>query len=485
MNKIYLITLGVLVSLTLFAQDNKNLLNIPISTVLDQSVQYTDKKASLELFSYEEYLYSKSRKTEIGDKLKLNTRFRYQVNNSTWMSLGFKTNPNKDRFDNKTSDFELRTGYNYENFIAQVDFSLNTDDENGSISFGLDLDSKNTFLRYEFNKNFQFTFFPFNFDGEVGVEFKTYDVTRVYYIQGTPALIPLTPDPNNPNEKIANKTIPGFVLRYNKITDRKNLFSAYVGLGITAYEYPNDSLFDVRSLTGSTSWSRNETFGYKFGGLLRKTNAFTSFQFVGQTQDQETGVLVKSAASLYNLSYIRNKFVFESEITASKGGRKPYRIDFSEDWFDTSDTLYQSVQQRIYSNIAGDKIQDWAGKWGYAGSFKLGLRKQEYTPYFSYKYQNKYFIFSGRESAQELRTNNLEESHGGLHRIGVGAYFYKENFIINPRFEYLISKNNVFSKSAIITDLSTLKELTNTDFVFFINISYFYNKKNGPRTFRL
>ncbi len=485
MNNIYLVAVVVLSSLISLAQDDKNLSTVPVSTVLDQSVQYTEKKISLELFSYEEYLYSKSRKTEIGDKLKLNTRFRYQVNDITWMSLGFKTNPDRDRFDNKTSDFELRTGYNYENFIAQADFSLNTDDDNGSISVGLDLDSENTFLRYEFNKNFQFTFFPFNFDGKVGVEFQTYDVTRIYYIQGTPALIPLTPDPNDLDEKIANKTIPGFVFRYHKVIHSKNLFSTYAGLGIATYEYPNDPSFDVRSLTGSTSWSRNETFGYKFGGLLRKENSFTSFQFVGQTKDKETGVLTKSATSLYNLSYIGNRLILESEITASKGGRKPYRIDFSKNWFDTSDTLFQSVQQRIYSNIAGDEIQDWAGEWGYAGSFKLGLRKQEYTPYFSYKYQNKYFVFSGRESAQELRTNNLEESHGGLHRIGFGAYFYKENFIINPRFEYLISKNNVFSKSGTITDLSTLKELTNTDFIFFINISYFYNKKTGPRTFRL
>ncbi len=465
-------------------QDEKNLLSVPVSTVLDQSVQYTKDKLTLELFNYEEYAYSKSRKTEVGDKMKLNTRFRYQVNSEAWFSMGFKTNPDVDRFANKTSDFEMRAGYNFENLSAQADFSLNTNDDSGSISFGLDLDSENTFLRYKFANNFQLTFFPFNFDGEVGVEFNTYDVTRIYYIQGAPSAVAQTPLPISPNEKIANKTIPGFVLRYNSIQNKKSFLSWYLGLGVATFEYPNDPNFDVRVSSTGNTWSRQETFGYKLGAVLRNTNSFTSFQYVGQSKDKETGVLLKSAASAYNLSYLSN-FVLESELTASEGGRNPYRIDFSTNWFDQRDPLFANVNHRIYSNILGTQIQDWAGRWGWAGSLKFGLRRKNYRPYFSYKYQNKNFVFSGRESAQVLRTSDLSQSHGGLHRIGLGAYIYSGKFIINPRFEYLMAKNNVFSNSAVITNLNQLQSLKDKDYVFYINISYFYDKKTGPRTFRL
>lgn len=483
--KSILLTATVFGSVTASADDKKNLTNIPVSTVLDQSMQFTEDKLTLELFNYEEYIYSRSLKTEIGDQVGINTRFRYQITDSAWTSMGFRTRPDIDRADNKTSDFEIRAGYNFQDLVAQIDLSLNTNDQDGSISVGMDLDSENTFLRYNFANNLQLTFFPFNFDGEVGVEFETYDVTRIYYIQGTPALINLNPDPTDPDERLANKTLPGFVLQYNKIEDEKNVLSAYVGFGLATYEFPNTPGFDIRETASGTAWSRRETYGYKFGGLLRNKNSFTSLQYVGQTEDQETGVLLKSAASVYDLRYFGN-LILESEVTASEGGRRPYRVDFKSNWFDTVDDKFTpTIAQRIYSNRSGLEIQDWAGKWGYAGSLKLGIRKQGYSPYFSYKYQSKHFVFSGRESAHELRTNTLDDSHGGLHRIGLGAYFYKNKFIINPRFEYMIAKNNVFINDDNLTNAQVARDLTDSDFVFYLNVSYFYDKKTGPRTFRL
>jgi len=483
-SKSILIATSVFITFVASAADKKNLTNIPVSNVLDQSVQYTDKKLSLELFSYEEYIYSKSRKAEIGDQIELTSRFRYQITDEAWMSLGFRTDPSSDRFDNKTSDFELRSGYNFGSLIAQVDLSLNTNDPDGGISIGFDLDSENTFLRYLINDKFQFTFFPLNFDGEVGVEFKSGEVTRIYYVDGTPNNITLNPDPNDPAERIASKTIPGFELRYADVEDSKNIKALYVGLGAATYEYPNDPSFDITQTSTGNTWARRETFGYKVGGIYRTPRAFTSLQFVGHSEDRETGALLSNAASVYSLFDVANKFISEIEVTATEGGSQPYRVSRSNQWFDTSNPILAQTSQRVYKDNDGN-LQNWVGKWGGAASLKFGIKQKGYTPYFSYKFQDENFVFSSRTSAHNLRTNNLAESHGGLHRIGLGAYFYNNNFIINPRFEFLKASNNVFADQAIITDFNPAAVLTDTDFNFFINVSYFYDKRTGPRTFRL
>jgi len=483
LKSIFLITVTFTTAVS-SAADKKNLTNIPVSNVLDQSVQYTDQKLSLELFSYEEYVYSQSRKAEIGDQIELTSRFRYQISEQAWMSLGFRTDPSSDRFDNKTSDFELRSGYNFGSLIAQVDLSFNTNDPDGGISIGFDLDSENTFLRYMINDNFQFTFFPLNFDGEVGVEFKTGDVTRIYYVDGTPNNITINPDPDDPAERIASKTIPGFELRYARVKDSKNIKAVYIGLGAASYEYPNDPGFDITQTSTGNTWARREAFGYKIGGIFRTPRAFSSLQFVGHTKDNETGALLANAASVYSLFDIGSKFISEVEVTASEGGSQPYRINRRTQWFDESNPITRQTSQRIYKSNDGD-LQNWVGKWGSAASLKLGIKRKGYTPYFSYKFQDENFVFSSRTSAHTLRTNNLGESHGGLHRIGFGAYIYNNNFIINPRFEHLKASNNVFSDNAIITDFDPVAVLKNTDFNFFINVSYFYGKRTGPRTFRL
>lgn len=488
MRKHIITTLALLLSLVLytegaFAQDEQNLSNVSVSNVLDQSAQTTNDKFSLEVFSYEEYLYSQSRKTEVGDKMKLNGRFRYQVNDEAWMSVGFKTDPRSDRTANKTSDFELRAGYRYEQLSVQADFSLNTNDPDGGISFGLDVDSENTFLRYKYSDAWQLTFFPFNFDGDVGVEFETGDVTKIHYVNGTPSNITTNPNPNDPAERIITKTVPGFELKYSHVSSEEKFVSFYLGLGVATYEYPNNPAYDISQTSAGATWARRETFGYKLGGILRGVNSFTSFQYVGHTEDAETGSLLESAGSIYNLSRV-GRFMIEAEITASKGGSQPYRIDASTAWFDTSDPAFVPTSQRVYRDSA-QNLQDWVNDWGAAASFKFGVRREGYTPYFSYKYQSDKFVFEGRESAHILRTNDLSESHGGLHRIGAGAYVYKGKFVVNPRFEYLMAKNNVFSDNALLQNSNIPSTFTDSDFVFFLNVSYFYDKKTGPRTFRL
>jgi hypothetical protein len=442
----------------------------PVSTVLDQSPVKTDEKFLVELFNYEEYAYSQSKKTEIGDQLKLTSRFRYQFNEHGWTSLGFSTRPFENRFDNKTNQF----------FTAQIDLDLNTNDDEGGITFGPDIDSENTFLSYNFKEKFQVLFYPFNFNGEVGVEFNTNDVTRIFFVDDAPSVINVTP---NPDDRIIMKTIPGFELRYMDFDENRTGVSAYVGLGAASYLYPNDPDFDITDTASGSSWSRQEDIGYKLGGLYRDTFNFISFQYVGHTKDDETGSLLKSAASVYSLNQIGTIMV-EAEGTASQGGVQPYRLSRETNWFEIGDPIGADAQQRVYKDRNGD-LQNWVGEWGFAGSLKLGLIQKGYTPYLSYKYQDENFVFRDRESAHLLRTNDESQSHGGLHRIGFGAYIYKDNFIINPRFEYLLASNDVFSDRNDVTQETIVSGFTNHDFFIFINVAYFFDKRTGPRTFRL
>ena len=64
----------------------------------------------VEEFNYEEFIYSRSRKTEIGDQLELNMAMRYQFTDTTFGRFRFNTDPEENRFENKTSQFEFLVG---------------------------------------------------------------------------------------------------------------------------------------------------------------------------------------------------------------------------------------------------------------------------------------------------------------------------------------------------------------------------------------
>jgi hypothetical protein len=471
-------------STTSYAEEAPELTNIPVSNVLEQSPIKTDEKFSLELFSFEDFLYTGSRKIELGDQARLTSRFRYQITDNAWTSLGFRTDPDQDRFDNKTSDFELRAGYLYKNLVAQADFSFNTNDPDGGISFGFDLDSENTFLRYRIKDNLQLTFFPFNFDGEVGVDFDTGDITRIYFIQGNPTNIPIDTTNATDPTRVAQKTMPGFVLRYNNVTDQMNSESMYVGIAAATYEYPNDPNFNVVDDSTAGLWSRKAAVGYKAGVLLRRPNTFTSLQYIGQTQDEETGALIRSAASLYSLTRVFG-LMTEFELTATEGGRRPWRVSRDGESFGDTDLAVVNINSnRVFADRAGN-LQNWTGDWGLGASLKVGTTGRDFRPYFSYRYLTEDFVYSSRISAHNLRTNDLSESHGGLHGIGLGAFLYTGNFIVNPRFEYLSSSNDVFGDPNDLRETEFDRNLKNSDFSFFVNVSYFFNRRTGPRTFRL
>ena len=482
--KFLLILMLIFIGSNSYSEEAPNLTNVPVSNVLDQSLLKTDKKFSLELFSFEDFIYSGSRKMELGDQVRLTTRFRYQITENAWASLGFRTDPNQDRFDNKTSDFELRTGYIYENFVAQADFSFNTNDPDGGISIGFDLDSENTFLRYKIKDKFQLTFFPFNFDGEVGVDFDTGDITRIYFIEGSPTNIPIDIATATVPIRVAQKTLPGLVLRYTNAEDSLNMESFYVGVSGASYERPNDPNFNIIDDSTSVSWSRKTMLGYKAGLFFRRPKTFTSLQYIGQTKDDETGALINSALSLYSLSRVFG-LMTEFEITATKGGELPWRVSRDGESFGSLDLATTTLaSNRVYADRTGE-LQNWTGNWGVGTSLKVGTTSNSYRPYLSYRYLTDDFVYSSRISAHNLRTNDLSNSHGGLHGLGGGAFVYKGNFIINPRFEYLSAKNNVFGDSDDLRETLQDRNLIDSDFSFYINVSYFFNSRTGPRTFRL
>lgn len=427
----------------------------------------------VEFLNYEEYAYSRSRKTEIGDQLELDLALRYQFNPSTFGRFRFLTDPVENRFDNKTSKFEFLGGHVYENFFFQIDSELLTNDgSSGGTSIGLDLDSEDTRIAYNIGQSFVFTFFPFNFDGEVGHEFNTWDVTRIYFIDGAPTTISTAP---TGTEKVAEKTLGGFQLVW-KANPRKNQGLVMgAGLGAATYQYPANGNFNIQSDPPSTTrWERREDVGYK-AFVRYRTNKFRfEGKYVGHNKAHETGSLLQSAGSLYSVADI-NSFLLEAEATMSKAGDAPYRLNDSGEWFGEV-----SPWQPVYKDIGGTK-QSWIGQTDYAYALKAGVRLGNVTPYLLYRHQGEDFIFRERESAHLLRTNNESQSHGGLNRVGLGTYIQSGNFVVNPEFEYLMAKNPVFSNASDVRKDRQNASFVKEDFLIYLIVRYQFD---GPKFFQ-
>lgn len=414
----------------------------------------------LERVEYEEYVYSRSKKTELGDQVEIDASLRYQYNENTFGRFRFETDPVENRFNNKTSKFELLGGHRQDNFFVQIDTELNSNDGGGT-SIGFDLDSEGTFLGYRNDKGLGISFFPFNFDGEVGVEFDTYDVTRIYFIDGAPSTV------NNTqlgDEKIAEKTIPGLEVSYEP-TFMKGL-RLYVGAGVATYLFPTNDNFEIESNPAADRWERREDFGYKGGASYKSARTGINFEFAGHTKSEETGSLLEAAGSLNGFTFLGDIFV-EAEATVTKAGKAPYRLSRSDDWFEQ-----QTPFQPIYSDYYGNR-QDWLGKTDAAFALKVGHKMSDtLLPYVFYRYQGKHFIFRERESAHMLRTADEAQSHGGLNRLGLGLYKTYGNFTVNPEFEWLQAKNPVFGNSSDVRADRVLSSFKKQDFLLYLIVSY-------------
>lgn len=427
--------------------------------LLDQTGVY------LERMTYEEYVYSRSKKTELGDQVKLDASVRYQHDLNNYARLRFETDPIENRFDNKTSRFELVGGHKRGNFSIRVDSELNTNDDGGS-SVGLDLDSRGTFISYTADDGWGATFYPFNFDSRVGREFYSYDVTRLYFIEGSPDDIEREPT----DEKIAEKTIPGLEFNYRPPENPQLKF--YIGAGLATYLYPGNPDFDILDSRVTSRWERRESYGYKAGITYLTSNptkdmTIFNFQFSGHTESEETGSLLAQAATLNGRTLYNEKWFIDFELGYSKAGKSAYRVSRSEDWFETNFTTFQPVYADFFDNP-----QDWLGETDMAFALKLGQKYKQSLPYVFFRYQGEHFVFSERQSAHLLRTADESASHGGLTRIGFGTYQHYGNFTINPEFEWLNAKNAVFANNADVREDRVLSSFKKDDFLLTLKVSY-------------
>lgn len=427
----------------------------------------------VEFLNYEEYAYSRSRKTELGDQVELDIALRYQFAPTTFGRFRFFTDPVDNRFNNKTSKFEFLAGHVYNQVYFQIDSELLTDDgDNGGASIGLDLDSEETLISYQLGDGWLFTFFPFNFDGEVGHEFNTWDVTRIYFVDGAPSTLQTAPIAD---EKIAEKTLGGFRLSFKPNPRQNDGWVLSAGLGAATYQYPGADNFDInQNAPATTRWERREDIGYKAQAVYRSDVLRFEAKYVGHNKAHETGSLLQSAASIYGIGEF-GSLVLEAEVTQSKAGDAPYRIDRETDWFEET-----TPWQPVYKDL-NNEPHDWIGKTDQAYALKIGYRLNDVTPYVLYRHQGPHFIFRERESAHLLRTNDESESHGGLDRMGFGAYFQSGNFVVNPEFEYLKAQNAVFSSSSDIRNDRQNASFVKEDFLVYLIVRYQFD---GPRLFQ-
>lgn len=394
----------------------------------------------LDRIGYNDNIYSQSQKTQLGDQTRVSMSVRYHTEPMTFIRARFVTDPIENRFDNKTSRFELIFAKSFNNFNIQLDLDLLTNDsegdaDGGGTSLGPDLDSDDTFISFILSPSSSIVFYPFNFRSDVGDEFNSLDVSRIQTVTGSPTSIGATPIGN---EKIISKTIPGIEYNYSS-----GIHNFYAGIGVASYFYATNDTFDIELNPTATAWERRETTAIKFGYLLIDSDdTKVNFQYLAHDKTDETGSLLESATSL-NIFKRVSSFIFEWESTMSAAGEKPYLIDPETRWF-RNQTPAPFLP--TYADTNG-KRQDWLGEQGFGHSLKIGYNTKSYTPYLSLKYQDEYFIFDGEESAHLLRNSDETLSHGGLTRLGFGTYFYGKNMFFRPYFEFQSSENPVFTNS--------------------------------------
>ncbi len=420
----------------------------------------------LDRIIYDDNVYSTSKKTEVGDSTELSMAVRYHVAPLTFTRFRFVTDPIENRYNNKTSRFELVFSKMFDKIQLQFDLDLLTNDtedevNSGGTSIGPDLDSDDTFIAYNHSDNFSLIFYPFNFRSDVGDEFNTIDVSRIISIEGSPNTVAASPVGS---ERIVSKTIPGLEVNFHK-----GGHTLYAGLGMGTYFFPKNSNFNIETNPSANGWNRKETTAYKLGYLyLFEQDSKVSFQSLLVTNTEETGSLLQSAASI-NIFQRFGKMIFEYETTMTKAGESPYNVDLRRRWF-TNQTPFLPV----FSDVNGNR-QNWINKLGFAHSLKLGLNFDKITPFVSLKYQGEHFIFDGDESAHRLRTNDETKSHGGLWRFGVGTFFYHGNMFIRPQVEYQMANNPVFSNSTDQRNDRILSSFKDSNLILSLNMTYTFD----------
>lgn len=420
----------------------------------------------LNSFTYDERVFSQERKSELGDQTRLQLGARYHFSEETFAGFRFQSLPsfNLDAFE--ADRFEFTFGHKYQNLDLLLDLDLMTDagPNGGAMTVAIDQDSDGTLIRWRASKFFNLSFYPFNFNGRVGHYYRTWDVTRIYIIEGSPTIVSQTAN-TSANERIIEKTLPGIVMDLN-ISDSTN---AYLGVGMSTFLYPTNADFDITDNPSATSWERVVDYGVKLGFNHHSKKSKIEAKYVTHSNAKQTGSLLETGASIYTLTRIGNKFLIDLELTYTKAGEAPYRLNRTRDWF-----VDEAPFRPVFSDFFGNEKQDWVGAEGHGVSMRFGIEQDNFTPYLLARWQSEHLLFNKLESAHLLRTKDLTHSHGGLTRFGLGAYFYHGNFSFNPEIEYRKAQNSVFSNATDVPADRILGSFRKDDVLvsFFINYSY-------------
>lgn len=416
----------------------------------------------MEYMEYKQRVYSTSENISLGDQAKLDMAFQYRFNENTSLRFRFDIDPDKyGDNQNSTSKFELRLWHAYEQFEFQADLDINGDDQgHGGTAVGPDTDSKDSWIAYKPGKNWKIYFRPYNLGTEIGQEFRTLDVARIYYIDGTPSYIANLPVED---ESIRSKTVGGLELQWIPTADLK----FYAGIGSSSFTYPANEDFNIEQNAASEQWKAKEDRAYK-GGMTYKTD-LTSIvaEYATHMNAADTGALLDSALSL-QLAQWMGPVVTNLEWTVSRAGTQPYRLNKGYSWFQDTTPF-----RPIYSDYYGVK-QDWIGKTDSAELVKVGLKLGSFVPYVAYKHMGQYFISRERESAHRLRTADESASHGGLNRYAIGTYITVGRFTLQPEFEVMQAKNKVFGSASDIREDRILSDLKTKNSVLTLNARYSY-----------
>jgi hypothetical protein len=387
-------------------------------------------------------------------------KFKYRFTNDTNLRLRLDIDPYKYPEENKSSKFEVRLYHRYENFEVQADFDVNGDDNGrGATTFGPDADSKDSFLAYNAGTLAKFIFYPYNFGGEVGREFRTLDVTRLYYIQGTPDVINENP---TGDVSITMRTAPGLELQLRPIDS----LTVYAGIGSASFEYPASKDFDIKNQPTATVWKIKEDRAYKGGLRYETTSTRFNLEYVTHTQAEFTGSLLDSAGS----AQIDQKFgalTLSAERTTTRAGTRAYKLAEDGRWFDTSRGYYPIYVDYDY------KEQNWLGQTASANMLQVAYNFGQLTPFLAAKYFEKNFIFRRNESAEKLRTVDGSLSHGGLSSYKLGTEIALGKWIVRPEVEHFVAKNAVFGNRQELREFSINSEgYGKENTVFTLNTSY-------------
>jgi hypothetical protein len=415
----------------------------------------------LEYLRYQQYVHSASENTQLGQETLFDALVGYRLTEDTAVKFRLDIDPNRGSVDNKTSKLNFRLLHKYEQFEFQADLLLNGDDnKRGATTVGLDSTSKYSWISYTPVSQVKVVFYPYNFGTEIGREFRTWDVARLYYIEGTPAYISNLPIEN---ESIGTKTLPGLEVQYSPI---ENL-TAYAGVGSAGFFYPATPGFTIEENAASERWKVKEDRGYKAGAYYRTAETFALFEYATHTNAEQGGSMLDAAWSL-QLNQRVGPAVVNFERTWTKAATNPYRLNNDMSWFQDIAPF-----RPVYSDYYGNR-QDWLGKTDAATMLKAGYTFGAITPFLAYKFIGQYFIDRERESAQRLRTADETASHGGLRMLVVGADYTAGKFNFRPEVEFQEAKNAVFGNRTDVREDRILSELNKKDTVVKLTTSYTY-----------